>query len=95
MRYRNFFLTLALLAVLPIAGKVKVKTVCPQTEYAATRLQDIGEKYTITIEIRSEGRQKALPLAVKGRKSVLSAMTAVVLSMEQTSYRNCCEKIRH
>jgi hypothetical protein len=68
MRYRNFFLTLALLAVLPIAGKVKVKTVCPQTEYAATRLQDIGEKYTITIEIRSEGEAEGFTISRQGKK---------------------------
>ena len=68
MRYRNFFLTLALLAVLPIAGKVKVKTVCPQTEYAATRLQGIGEKYTITIEIRSEGEAEGFTISRQGKK---------------------------
>jgi len=68
MRYRNFFLTLALLAVLPIAGKVKVKTVCPQTEYAATRLQGIGEKYTITIEIRSEGEAEGFTITRQGKK---------------------------
>lgn len=68
MRYRNFFLTLALLAVLPIAGKVKVKTVCPQTEYAATRLQGIGEKYTITMEIRSEGEAEGFTISRQGKK---------------------------
>ena len=68
MRYRNFFLTLALLTVLPIAGKVKVKTVCPQTEYAATRLQGIGEKYTITIEIRSEGEAEGFTISRQGKK---------------------------
>ncbi len=68
MRYRNFFLTLALLTVLPIAGKVKVKTVCPQTEYAATRLQGIGEKYTITIEIRSEGEAEGFTITRQGKK---------------------------
>ena len=61
-------MTLALLTVLPIAGKVKVKTVCPQTEYAATRLQGIGEKYTITIEIRSEGEAEGFTITRQGKK---------------------------
>lgn len=61
-------MTLALLTVLPIAGKVKVKTVCPQTEYAATRLQGIGEKYNITIEIRSEGEAEGFTITRQGKK---------------------------
>ena len=68
MRLRNFFLTLALLAILPIAGKVKVKTICPQTEYAASRLQSIGGNYTITIETCGSGEAEGFTITRKGKK---------------------------
>ena len=67
MRLRNFFLTLALLAILPIAGKVKVKTICPQTEYAASRLQSIGGNYTITIETCGSGEAEGFTITRKGK----------------------------
>ncbi|MBR7017229.1 MAG: hypothetical protein IKH99_00080 [Prevotella sp.] len=68
MRLRNFFLTLALLAVLPLAGKVKVKTICPQTEYAASRLQSIGGNYTITIETCGSGEAEGFTITRKGKR---------------------------
>ena len=68
MRLRNFFLALALLAVLPLAGKVKVKTICPQTEYAASRLQSIGGNYTITIETCGSGEAEGFTITRKGKK---------------------------
>ena len=68
MRLRNFFLTLALLAILPIAGKVKVKTICPQTEYAASRLQSIGGNYTITIETCGSGEAEGFTITRKGKR---------------------------
>ena len=68
MRLRNFFLTLTLLAVLPLAGKVKVKTICPQTEYAASRLQSIGGNYTITIETCGSGEAEGFTITRKGKR---------------------------
>ena len=68
MRLRNFFLALALLAVLPLAGKVKVKTICPQTEYAASRLQSIGGNYTITIETCGSGEAEGFTITRKGKR---------------------------
>ena len=68
MRLRNFFLALALLAILPIAGKVKVKTICPQTEYAASRLQSIGGNYTITIETCGSGEAEGFTITRKGKR---------------------------
>ena len=61
-------MTLALLAILPIAGKVKVKTICPQTEYAASRLQSIGGNYTITIETCGSGEAEGFTITRKGKK---------------------------
>ena len=68
MRLRNFFLALALLAILPLAGKVKVKTICPQTEYAASRLQSIGGNYTITIETCGSGEAEGFTITRKGKR---------------------------
>ena len=68
MRLRNFFLALTLLAVLPLAGKVKVKTICPQTEYAASRLQSIGGNYTITIETCGSGEAEGFTITRKGKR---------------------------
>ena len=51
-------------------SKVKVKTVTPQTEYAATRLGTIA--LTVTIDITGSGEPEGFTLTRKGRKISIS-----------------------
>ena len=57
---------LALMMALPIAGKVKVKTSTPQTEYAAQRLRDLP--LSVTIEVNNGGEAEGFTLRRKGKK---------------------------
>ena len=63
---KRMILVLALMIALPIAGKVKVKTSTPQTEYAAQRLRDLP--LSVTIEVNNGGEAEGFTLRRKGKK---------------------------
>ena len=72
MRYTSMILALALLVSLPVAGKVKVKTRTPQTEYAASLLKDVPRRYNIVVDVLGSGDAEAFTISRKGKKIVIA-----------------------
>ena len=61
-------MTVLLLTISPVAGKVKVKSVIPQTTYAASRLNGIDKRFTIIIAVSGKGEAEGFTITHKGRK---------------------------
>ena len=60
---------IAVMMTLPIGGKVKVKTVTPQTTYAAEKLSDLP--LSITIDVTDNGEAEGFTLTRKGKKVMI------------------------
>jgi hypothetical protein len=61
---------IAVMMVLPIGGKVKVRTVTPQTTYAADKLVDLP--LSITIDVSDNGEAEGFTLTRKGKKVMIT-----------------------
>ena len=70
--YRPLIWMLMLVFVLPVAGKVRVKSVTPQTIYAAERLTAAGDRFSITIDTLATGPAEGYTLTRKGRRVRIS-----------------------
>ena len=55
-----------------MAGKVKVKNITPQTTYAASRLESIGKRYHITINVSGRGDAEGFTLIRKGKNVTIN-----------------------
>ena len=60
---------IAVMITLPIGGKVKLKTVTPQTIYAADKLSDLP--LSITIDVTDSGEAEGFTLIRKGKKVMI------------------------
>jgi len=71
MKSEKFAATvIAVMMVLPIGGKVKVRTVTPQTTYAADKLVDLP--LSITIDVSDNGEAEGFTLTRKGKKVMIT-----------------------
>ena len=70
MKHRIVLSLLAILAALPTMGKViiEVKSNTPQAAYAASRLESLEGKCTITIEVKDTGPAEGYTLIMNNRK---------------------------
>lgn len=69
---RALLLTLLMTTSVTVVGKVKVKTVTPQTTYAASRLTTIDKRFSITISVSGKGEAEGFTLVRKGKKITVS-----------------------
>ena len=60
------------MAAMAASGKIKLRTVTPQAEYAASRLDGMARSWNITIEQRAGGEAEGFTLTRKGNKVVVS-----------------------
>lgn len=65
-------MALCLMAVLAASGKMKLKAVSPQAEYAASKLDEMARSWTIVIEQADAGDAEGFTLTRKGRKVIVS-----------------------
>ena len=69
---RTILLSLLMMTAVTAMGKVKVKTVTPQTTYAASRLSEVAQRFNITITVSGEGEAEGFTLIRKGNKISIS-----------------------
>ena len=69
---RTILLSLLMVTAVTAMGKVKVKTVTPQTTYAASRLSEVAQRFNITITVSGEGEAEGFTLIRKGNKISIS-----------------------
>lgn len=65
---RNLIVVLCLFSAVSVFGKVSVKTVTPQTEYAAQLIKDKEGRFSVTIEVKDGGQAEGFTLCRKGNK---------------------------
>ena len=91
MSIRNIIITTCLFLVLPTTGKVKVATKTPQTVYAASRLNAIKGRFTISLSVSNTGRAEGFTLMRKGKKiSITSMNTLTPRTTSPGSTTNTC-----